>query len=335
MIFQEFVIELLRNIGVTMANSTQIKALIKAYLSDNNVDRFRTLSLQIAAHEAQKGHLSLANEIKKIVDDSKNVTNKVIPFTPDLSDLVLLTTPKGKKCELVISKDLKDKIDRILKEYYNKNKLSKYGLHNRRKLLLVGAPGTGKTMTASVIASELNLPLYTIQMDRLVNKYMGETSQKLRQIFDIIQKQKGIFLFDEFDAIGTERASENDVGEMRRVLNSFLQFIENNSSESLILAATNNISLLDQALFRRFDDILDYQKPTNEQIKLLLENRLSNFRGKFDINSIITTAYGLSHSEITQACMDAIKEVILDDKKKVTKTILKRLLEDRKKAYRN
>lgn len=318
-----------------MTTADQVKALIKSFLADNDKNRFRTISLQVAAHEAKKGHLSLANEIKKIVDNSQQENTKVIQFTPDLSDLVLLTTPKGHMGELVISDDLRLKIERILKEYYNKSKLTKYGLSNRRKLLLVGSSGTGKTLTASVIASELNLPLYTIQMDKLVNKYMGETSSKLRQIFDVIKKQKGIFLFDEFDAIGTERASENDVGEMRRVLNSFLQFIENDDSESLILAATNNISLLDQALFRRFDDILDYKKPSKEQIKILMENKLAGFRGDFEINDIVKVADGLSHSEITLACLDAIKEIILDDRKKVTKTILKNLLEDRKKAYRD
>jgi len=318
-----------------MATADQVKSLIKSFLADNDKNRFRTLSLQVAAHEAKKGHLSLANEIKKIVDDSQQENNKIIPFTPDLSDLVLLTTPKGHMGELVIADDLKLKIERVLKEYYNKSKLTKYGLSNRRKLLLVGAPGTGKTLTASVIASELSLPLYTIQMDKLVNKYMGETSSKLRQIFDVIKKQKGIFLFDEFDAIGTERASENDVGEMRRVLNSFLQFIENDDSESLILAATNNILLLDQALFRRFDDILDYKKPSKEQIKILMGNKLAGFRGEFEISDVVKVAEGLSHSEITLACLDAIKEIILDDRKKVTKTILKKLLEDRKKAYRD
>lgn len=318
-----------------MATADQVKALIKSFLSDNDKNRFRTISLQVAAHEAKKGHLALANEIKKIVDNSQQETSKVIPFTPDLSDLVLLTTPKGHMGEMVIADDLKIKIERVLKEYYNRAKLAKYGLSNRRKLLLVGAPGTGKTLTASVIASELNLPLYTIQMDRLVNKYMGETSSKLRQIFDAIKKQKGIFLFDEFDAIGSERASENDVGEMRRVLNSFLQFIENDDSESLILAATNNISLLDQALFRRFDDIFDYKKPTKEQIKILIENKLAGFRGAFEINDVVNVADKLSHSDITQACLDSIKEIILDDRKKVTKAILKKLLEDRKKAYRD
>ena len=227
-----------------MATANQIKALIKSFLADNDKERFRVISLQVAAYEASKGHKALALEIKNIVDNARLKENNVVQFTPDLSDLVLLTKPKAYLSNLVISAELMNKLHRILKEYLNKGKLEKYGLSNRRKLLMVGKPGTGKTMTASVIASELNLPLYTVQMDRLINKYMGETGAKLRQIFEVIKKQKGVFLFDEFDAIGAERSNENEVGEMRRVLNSFLQFIENDNSDSLILAATNNLDIL-------------------------------------------------------------------------------------------
>lgn len=132
---------------------------------------------------------------------------------------------------------------------------------NRRKRLIEGKPGTGKTMTASVIASEVSLPLYTIQVDKLVNKFMGETSARLRQIFDSMETQQGLYLFDEFDAIGADRSLDNEVGEMRRILNSFLQFIEQDASDSIIIAATNNQKILDQALFRRFDDVLHYDLP--------------------------------------------------------------------------
>lgn len=312
-----------------MATADQIKALIKTYLSENDRDRFRIISLQIAAYEASKGHKELAVEIKKIVDNSEK-NNKIIKFTPDLSDLVLLTTRKALLSDLVVSDNLIHKVNKILKEYRNKGKLEKYGLFNRRKLLMVGKPGTGKTMTASVIASELNLPLYTVQMDKLINKYMGETGAKLRQIFDVIKKQKGIFLFDEFDAIGAERNNENEVGEMRRVLNLFLQFIENDTSDSLILAATNNMDILDKALFRRFDDVLSYELPDNDQILILLKDKLADFKISFKLENVINCALGLSHADITNACLDAIKECILEDKKNITKTSLCKLLADKK-----
>lgn len=316
-----------------MATGDQVKSLIKSYFEDDK-DRFFTTALQVAAHEARQGHSSLAQEIRSIVDKAKNSKIKIIPFTPDLSDLILLTTPKAYMAELVMPEELKQKIERILKEYYQRSKLFKHGLKNRRKILLVGPPGTGKTMTASVVANELNLPFFTVQMDKLINKYMGETSAKLRQIFDVIKDKQGVFLFDEFDAIGSERNTDNDVGEMRRVLNSFLQFIENDESESIIIAATNNIGLLDQALFRRFDDILQYNLPDGEGIERILGNCLGNYKGSLNVKKFINEIKGLSHAEITKACNDAIKETILNDKNKVAKDLLLNMLHDRKIVYK-
>lgn len=132
-------------------------------------------------------------------------------------------------------------------------------------------------MTASVIANEVNLPLYVIQIDKLVTKYMGETSVKLRQVFDYIEEYPGVYLFDEFDAIGADRSMDNDVGEMRRILNSFLQYLENEDSFSLIIAATNNPSILDKALFRRFDDVLEYFLPDEDQILRIMKNKLDGY----------------------------------------------------------
>lgn len=170
-------------------------------------------------------------------------------------------------------------------------------------------------------------------MDKMVTKFMGETSAKLRQVFDCIEEKQGVYLFDEFDAIGTHRAKDNDVGEMRRVLNSFLQFIEHDNSESLIIAATNNLGLLDQALFRRFDDVLHYELPSNAEKLLLLENRLGSYAGKFDLNSIVDNMDNLSHAEISKACSDAIKESVLTDKGKVDKSLILKMVNDKKAAY--
>ncbi len=207
------------------------------------------------------------------------------PINRDLEGLVLETYPLHKLSDLIVPRQLKERVERVISEYLQVDKLRRHNLENRRKILLSGNPGTGKTMTASIIAAELNLPFYTILMDKMVTKFMGETSAKLRQVFELINVRKGVYLFDEFDAIGSHRSSENDVGEMRRVLNSFLQFIEHDTSESLIIAATNNLGLLDQALFRRFDDVLHYYLPSSQEILLLLKNRLAGFEGEMNFKS--------------------------------------------------
>jgi SpoVK/Ycf46/Vps4 family AAA+-type ATPase len=316
-----------------MANANQIKSLIRSHY-DNDRERFTTTALQLAAHEAKQGHTALAHEIRGLVDDAKSTQLKIIRFTPELDNLVISAKPRERLTDLIAPDDLCLRIKRILREYRQQHKLKKHGLSNRRKILLAGPPGTGKTMTAAVLAGELRLPLYTILMDKLVTKFMGETSAKLRQIFDVIRERRGVYLFDEFDAIGAERGRNNEVGEMRRVLNSFLQFIEQDNSDSLIVAATNNPRILDQALFRRFDDILYYHLPSSEEIKKLIENRLGKFRTEsLSLETATEEAETLSHAEITQACDDAIKEAILTDKLTVDVPLIKKMLHERRLAY--
>lgn len=302
-----------------MATAEQIKALIKSHFGDLS-DQFYSVALQIAAHEARQGHVALANEIRDAVESEKGRRGyKRINLPQELNGLIYTEEPNTSQSALVINPTLQDRISRIILEYRQQNKLKQFALKHRRKLLLVGPPGTGKTMTARVLARELHLPLYTIQMDRMITKFMGETGAKLRQIFDMINQHHGIYLFDEFDAIGGERSKDNDVGEMRRVLNSFLQFIENDMSDSLIIAATNNISLLDNALFRRFDDVLIYSNPDKNERKQLISNLLSTFsKVQLSWPSILKESDGLSHAQIDAACRDAIKSAILSDQGIIT-----------------
>lgn len=318
-----------------MATAEQVKSLVRSHFN-NDSERFYTIALQVAAHAASQGHASVARELKKLIDEGrKNSRPKVVAFTPSLQGLVHEEQPHIAKSSLVISDVLQEQIERIVHEYRQRAKLKSFGLKHRRKILLAGLPGTGKTMTAKVLARELRLPLYTIQMDRLMTKFMGETSAKLRQIFDLIQHEHGVYFFDEFDAIGSERTMDNDVGEMRRVLNSFLQFIDSDTSDSLIVAATNNPQLLDSALFRRFDDILKYGNPNEDERKILIENILGTFKAKsFVWEDILQASEGLSHSELTVACHDAIKKAILSDSNDVTGTDLLKFIIYRNESYK-
>ncbi|MGM2820527.1 AAA family ATPase [Bacillus cereus group sp. Bce001] len=315
-----------------MATAEQIKMLIKSHY-EKNEERFNTIVIQLAAYEAKKGHQAFARDLRELLEKSRIKTDNTITFNRELQDLIHTDFSENKLINLVVSEEIKSRIKRILLEFWQKDKLKKHGLNNRRKVLLAGQPGTGKTLTASVIAGETNLPLCTILMDKLVTKYMGETSVKLRQIFDFIQNNPAVYLFDEFDTIGSERSLDNDVGEIRRILNSFLQFIEQDNSESIIIAATNNPKLLDQALFRRFDDVIYYTLPDEVQIKRLIENMLGRYKStNLALNNIVDLAINLSHAEISKACNDAVKEAILFDYNCIDEELMKKMIEERIQA---
>ncbi|MBD5779636.1 ATP-binding protein [Pelagicoccus sp. NFK12] len=317
-----------------MATAEQIKSLIRSHLEEDG-ERFYTVALQLAAHEARQGHSSLAHEIKSLVDKSRQTRKQaLVRFPNELEGLILTEEPKERLAVLVLEEGQRERIERILSEYRQRETLKNHGLDHRRKVLLSGPPGTGKTLTARILASELMLPLRTIQVDRLVTKFMGETSAKLRQIFDVIESSKGVFLFDEFDAIGGDRGRDNDVGEMRRVLNAFLQFIDADRSENVIVAATNNPNLLDRALFRRFDDILRYGLPDKAERLKLLKNLLASFKTpRFPFAKAATAAEGLSQAEIASAARDAIKNAILAGKETVESESLLNSLHEKQHAY--
>jgi SpoVK/Ycf46/Vps4 family AAA+-type ATPase len=319
-----------------VATAEQIKALIRSHFS-NNVEQFYTVALQVAANEAMQGHGTLAQELRDVIEKARNTRQSTnSKLGNELNGLVYGEKSDTPKAALVMPHALIKRIERIIHEYNQQNKLKTKGLFNRRKIMLIGPPGTGKTMTARVLSHELHLPLYTIQVDKLVTKYMGETSAKLRQIFDLIRDEQGVYLFDEFDAIGGERSLDNDVGEMRRVLNSFLQFIEQDNSNSVIVTATNNPKLLDRALFRRFDDVLYYDLPTIDERKKLIGNILTVFMpDKFVWKSVVKDSDFLSHSEIDSACMDAIKQAVLFDKDKISVELLRDSLKERQKIRVN
>src|SRR5699024_4714124 len=149
---------------------------------------------------------------------------------------------------------------------------------------------------------ELGWPLCQVRLDGLITKYMGETAAKLRQVFDAIQQTRGVYFFDEFDAIGSQRGLTNDVGEARRILNSFLQMIEQDASHSLIIGATTHHGILDNALFRRFDDLLHYELPDEAHVVQILKAKLA-MKGKADIDwsKLAKRAQGLSYAELTRA----------------------------------
>jgi len=317
-----------------MANADQILTLIKSHI-EGDEERFRTTALQISALEAKAGHTVLARSINELIKSKQKLILKPAfrPIQSDLQEFVLEIENPYRFTDLVCNENVSFKIKRVINEYVQREKLYQFNLENRRKLLLAGPSGTGKTMTASIIANELDKPLYIVLMEKVVTKFMGETSLKLRKIFDFIQEIPGVYLFDEFDAIGSQRGMDNEVGEMRRILNSFLQFMERDHSESLILAATNNLDVLDKALFRRFDDVIEYSLPADEEIIEILERKLNNFASNLNFHSLLPALRSMSHAEITIICTDAIKEALLNNKE-IDINLIDSIVSQRYSAYK-
>lgn len=303
-----------------MASAAQITDLLRAFVSKQD-ERFLAIAVQVAAHEAQKGHVKVAAEMRDLIEKARaleapRATVRAIPLAQpkgELSELLTVHYPQQHLSQLVLSPVVAQRIERVLKEQRNHERLRGHGLEPRRKLLLVGPPGTGKTLTASMLATELRLPLFVARFDSMITKFMGESASKLRLVFDALKATRGVYLFDEFDTLGLQRGSQYDVAEMRRTLNMFLQLIEQDSSDSLIVAATNHGASLDTALFRRFDDVIHYELPDEAQAELLLRNNLALLaKEKLDYAALARQSIGLSHSDIVKACADAMKDAVLE-----------------------
>lgn len=319
-----------------MASGEHLKALLRSHIKGDD-SNFLAVAMQLAAHEAKQGHGKLADDLLALIDSAKKYRLPQASPVPigqprgELSSLLTAALPQTRFSEMILDDITHARLGRIISEQQNFEKIRAHGLSPRRKLLLVGPPGTGKTMTASALAGELGIPLYVVRLDSLITKFMGETAAKLRQIFDAIRDTRGIYFFDEFDAIGSQRGLQNDVGEIRRVLNSFLQMIEQDNSNSLIIAATNHPEILDYALFRRFDDVIEYGLPNQDQIQAVLKHRLVNFSKSIKSwAQLAKEADGLSYAELTKAADDAIKDAIIHDQTKVVAKDVAKHLHERK-----
>jgi len=321
-------------------SADQIKALVRCHGAGDDA-RFYAVAMQVAAEEAHAGHTKVAKELREIVDVAKARAPVASSPTPvvqprgELAGLVEATYTGLRLSDLVVGDDVRASLERVLHEQRQREALGAHGFHPVGRLLLVGPPGTGKTMTASVLAGELALPLLTVRLDGLITKYLGETAAKLRVVFDSVAKTRAVYLFDELDAVAGDRATRNDVGEMRRVVNSFLQFLEQPRSESLIIAATNHPGLLDSALFRRFDCAITYALPTQTLARRVLQRTLASLNTEaVTWRALAKPAATLSHAELVRAAEQAAKGVILAGGDRVTTEHVAAALADRRKLRR-
>ncbi len=326
-----------------MGTARHMIALLRSHL-DGDDKEFLSVAMQAAAHEARLGHTTLAQQLRDLIDEAKrrataveNRPGQLIVLEPrgELANLLSVQSPSGRLGDMALPEALLDRLNRVLLEHRQQKRLREHGLTPRRKLLFVGPPGTGKTMTASALAGELHLPLFTIMLEGLITKFMGETASKLRAVFEAIRQTQGVYLFDEFDALGAHRNQTNDVGEIRRVLNSFLQLLEKDSSQSLIVAATNHPEMLDRALFRRFDDVLEYELPAAEVVQQVLQRKLAIFQASdVEWSRVVPEAAGLSHSDLARASEEAAKKAVLRGSTRITTEALLAAIQERKAAAR-
>lgn len=325
-----------------MSTARQIVALLKSHVEGDDA-QFLSVAMQVAAQEARQGHGKIAQEIRALIDQAKEGKSAVrrtgaIPLAQpkgELAALLSVAYPDVRLAGMVLLPELESRLRRVLREQKLQNRLRDHGLSPRRKLLFLGPPGSGKTMTAAALAGELALPLFTILLEGVITKFMGETAAKLRSVFDAMADTRGVYLFDEFDAIGARRSSSNDVGEIRRVLNSFLQFLEQDESASLVIAATNHPELLDPALFRRFDDVIEYSLPEPEVAHRIVEARLATFdTAALDWSAVTDAAAGLSQAEIARAADEAAKSAVLDGHTRISTTELLDAISERRRASR-
>jgi SpoVK/Ycf46/Vps4 family AAA+-type ATPase len=314
-----------------MTSSKQIIAMIRSHAAGDS-QQFLSIAEHIASDADKSGKTRVAIEIRDVVTKIRDRATErgvaPIPLAAPRGELVGLVTasyPEVMLPDVILNGDLRRRLERL-----NARALQERGLKPSRKFLFSGPPGTGKGMTAAALAAELNLPLFTVMLDAVITKYMGETAAKLRLIFDAMSSARAVYFFDEVDALAASRSMENDIGEARRMLNSFLKFLEDDRSKSIIIAATNHRTLLDAAIFRRFHSAFVYARPTIEEARRVLANNLLSFDlERIDWSEFVGLTPKLSQADLVAAAEDAAREAVLDNQGVVTTEILYRALQDR------
>lgn len=312
-----------------MTTGDVIRKMVMSHVTANDA-AFHAAVQEFVAEERRKNHHVLAEEIEKILWSKERAS------PPDSLTLLRrspsgLDAPKDKERNaalidiqearrsldsLVLRSQTREGIDRILAENRRADLLRTHGLRPANKLLFWGPPGCGKTAAAEVIARELRMPIALVRFDAMVSSYLGETAANIRKVFEFGKTRPMVLFFDEFDAIGKRRSTVDEHGELKRTVNAFLQILDSFHAETVTIAATNHQDVLDPALWRRFDDVVEFPPPTAPEIRELLHKRLRQLGTEPDVDLSLVgdRLLGLSHSDIERIANDATKRVVLAHK---------------------
>lgn len=236
-------------------------------------------------------------------------------------ELVEISNPTRAPEDLILSRDSLFTLLGIANEFRRGDEIRRHGLSVRSKMLFCGPPGCGKSLCAEVVASELKMPLVVARLDAIFASHLGETASNLRKIFEAARKRSMVLFLDEFDALARARNDTNEHSEIRRVVNSLLMMIDRFDGQSILIAATNLEETVDRAVWRRFDEVVLFDKPTVIQIRKLLRIKTRNFRPDFDIAQHASRFKGMSYAQVERACLNAIKASILAHKSKISEEL--------------
>lgn len=311
--------------NMTDAVYNRIPDLVKSFIAqDNNGFELATLSL---IRLLSKRDPKVAVELKAMLTDyraGKKDVKEARALTSTENRLLMLNDSHKILSDLIVSEQVQESIEEIVQSYKHVNELKNAGLEPVSKVLMSGPSGTGKSTAAEVIANELSLPLYRVNTAQLLSSYLGDTSKNVDIIIQFVRTNRVVLLIDEFDSIGNTREENNDIGEMRRIVNTLLQSLDAWENRGILIATTNRIDDIDDALMRRFDYNIRFNLPDESQRIKLWQRYIGESVETMTINRIASIVDKISPAEIEIVSHRAMRQSIL--KKTDIKSMLIRYL---------
>lgn len=304
-----------------MARADLLKKLFSSY-TNNDRELFLKIAQEIIADERKKNHALLADELEKVLNSTRRgnayTCSTITPIsssTDKEAKLVEIIYPNKYFDDVVLDFEKTQLFEDVIRQFRNWDILVSNGVSPVSRLLFYGPPGCGKTLCANVLAAEIGIPLMYVRFDALVSSYLGETASNIRRVFEMAANDSFLILFDEFDAIGRSRGDASEHGEIKRVVNTFLQQIDCFKGHSIIIAATNFEQSLDYAIWRRFDDTVCFNLPTDDEKRNIIAMRLQQFNGPLQaFNVLLSSTNEFSHADVDNMCKAIMRKCILEGK---------------------